>query len=52
MEMVEPSYGDSVNIRLDSYLLEEQDGTSTSKQSVTLRFVLEENGWRLDTPTY
>lgn len=52
MEMVEPSYGDSVNIRLDSYLLEEQDGTSASKQSVTLRFVLEENGWRLDTPTY
>ena len=48
MEMVEPSFGDSVNIRLDSYLLEEPD----TIRSITLRFVLEKDGWRLDTPTY
>lgn len=48
MEMVRPSNGKSVNIKIDSYLL----GAEDEILSVTLRFVLENDEWYLDTPTY
>ena len=48
MEMVRPSNGRSVNIKIDSYLLGKEDEIL----SVTLRFVLEDGEWYLDTPTY
>lgn len=48
MEMVRPSNGKSVNIKIDSYLIGKEDEIL----SVTLRFVLENDEWYLDTPTY
>ena len=48
MEIVRPSSANSVNVKVDSYLLGEEDEIL----SVTLRFVLEDGEWRLDTPTY
>lgn len=48
MEIVKPSSANSVNVKVDSYL----EGKEDEILSVTLRFVLEEDGWRLDTPTY
>ena len=48
MEIVKPSSATSVNVKIDSYLLGEEDEIL----SVTLRFVLENDEWYLDTPTY
>lgn len=48
MEMVRPSNGRSVNVQIDSYLLGNEDDVL----SVTLRFVLQDDVWVLDTPTY
>ena len=48
MEIVKPSSANSANVKVDSYL----EGKEDEILSVTLRFVLEEDGWRLDTPTY
>lgn len=48
MEIVRPSNGKSVNVTVESYLVGQEDEIL----AVTLRFVLEEDGWRLDTPTY
>ena len=48
MEMVRPSNAKSVNIRIDSYLLGDEDNVL----NVTLRFVLENGEWFLDSPTY
>ena len=45
MEIVKPSDGEYVNIKIESEL----DG---EKLTITLAFSLTENGWRLDTPTY
>lgn len=48
MEIVTPSNATSVNVKIDSYLL----GAEDEILSVTLRFVLENDEWYLDTPTY
>lgn len=48
MQIVKPSSGTSVNVTVDSYLLGQEDELLT----VTLRFVYENEAWRLDTPTY
>ena len=48
MQIVKPSSPKSVNVKVDSYLL----GAEDEILSVTLRFVLEDGEWRLDTPTY
>ena len=47
MKIVEPSSLDYVNLEIESYLPGE-----TERMSVTISLVLEEDGWRLDTPTY
>ena len=48
MQIVKPSSAKSVNVKVDSYLLGQEDEIL----SVTLRFVFENDAWRLDTPTY
>lgn len=48
MKIVKPSSGTSVNVSVDSYLVGQEDEILT----VTLRFILENGEWRLDTPTY
>lgn len=47
MKIVEPSSLDYVNLEIESYLPGE-----TERLNVTISLVLEEDGWRLDTPTY
>lgn len=48
MEIVRPSSANYVNLQIDSYLLGAEDEILT----VTLRFILENGKWRLDSPTY
>ena len=47
MRIVEPGNAHFVTVELDSHLAGEQETLA-----VKLSFILEENGWRLDTPTY
>ncbi len=46
MKIVKPSSQDYVNIEIDSY------APGQGWMTFTLSFALEENGWRLDSPTY
>ncbi len=46
MEIVKPSSAEYVNVQIDSYA----PGQET--MTFTLSFIKEENGWRLDSPTY
>ena len=48
MEIVRPSSANYVNLKIDSYLL----GSEEEILTVTLRFILENGKWRLDSPTY
>ncbi len=48
MNIVRPSSKNYVNLRIDSYLIGEEDNILT----ITLRFVLQDGEWRLDSPTY
>ncbi len=48
MKIVRPSRKDYVNLKIDSYLLGHEDEILT----ITLRFVLQDGAWRLDSPTY
>lgn len=48
MKIVRPSRKDYVNLKIDSYLLGHEDEILT----ITLRFVLQDGEWRLDSPTY
>ena len=47
MEIIKPSTAKYLNVEVESHL----EGESEI-MSVTLRFKLTENGWRLDSPTY
>lgn len=47
MRIIEPSSLDYVNLEIESYLPGQPE-----RLSVTISLVLEEDGWRLDTPTY
>lgn len=48
MTIVKPSSADYVNVKVDSYLL----GDEENILPVTLRFMREDGAWRLDAPTY
>ena len=47
MEIVEPSSGDYVNIEIDSYTVDDP-----TVRRIKLSFVLENNNWYLDSPSY
>ena len=48
MEIIKPSTAKYLNVEVESHLEGERD----EKLTVTLRFKLTEDGWRLDSPTY
>ncbi len=48
MKIVRPSSKNYVNLKIDSYLLGDEGNILT----ITLRFVLQDGEWRLDSPTY
>ena len=55
MKIVKPSTAESVNVEITAYgryIDYEKVEVVTGEHTVTLRFVLEDGEWRLDTPTY
>ena len=48
MEIVKPSNASYVNVKIDSYTLNDPENVST----ITLSFIYENGNWYLDTPTY
>ena len=49
MQIVKPSTSKYLNVEVDSYVEGDEEATA---MSLTLRFKLTPNGWRLDAPTY
>ena len=47
MEIVKPSNNDYINVKIESYTLENR-----KKEIINLSFVYEKGAWYLDSPTY